>query len=928
LSFTTAKPILGFADSNQEKKETYMSKKLTLKGLALGAVLALGVSAFAGAPAQAATPTSTAKILTSPNKGTSLNTLQGASFAFKTNLDATLKSIDGKDLSKLTYLITNSSGAGLNFTSIGAVSANGYYHLLSADTADNISKDTSYDRLTATSSTTGVFTSLAAGSWAKQKAVVIANGSQDTTDSLDLGSNVLTITSSTDVKDAYAVTVQAFIDGNGDGKISDFEYAGTPVTINFLPTATATATTSVTSAVVGSGTLKATTIVDGVNNESLAGQIQIGFTRNGQKEKIAAANTSTDTADTTFDAGLAALKTTQTVATFGYPAASVDTLDAIDASVYAAQAYLNGNVKIGSVSNSTSTTGVKNASVDGIDQVKAANNASVTWTGTTVAQGDNSSTTAVKTGYTGDIAFSAKLISTDLTEVALSGVTVKVTLTKTALATGSTFTAGGVTLSPTSGPVTFTVTSDADGYIAFTGKGTGAVGDVVVVSVDALLSTGAYDTEIVQNTVTWADATLATPVVTNTVDSNNVRIAAGATYTLNYSVTDQFGAAPASGSYRYALSLTSNTTGAAFAYYPVVTGSTASQAIVDNSTAAGTYTVSAQLQKLVGGVWGPSGSAALTDVYVSAKVASAVSATVPTASVATIAKTLVAADLRVNNNAQTATSIGYSGTAATVAGTVTDSLGAALAGQTVTVTGEGLGFVSQDGKVYAIGSITVNADDNGAYQVSVFSTASGKKSITVTAGAATATKSITFSGVTSMSETNVLSLDVASLSQVGRAVTVTVKLVNKYGTAVDTAADAIAVSVTGVGSLSATKVETGTAGTATFQFVAGANDFGDAVITAKYTATDAAATVVSASKTLTVGITDAQVDVVNNRVTAVASFSKGKTVGFYVDGVKKWSKLSASDSDVVVNYNLKKGKHSVTVKISGGFITTETVVVK
>jgi hypothetical protein len=39
---------------NQEKKETYMSKNLTRKGLALGAVVALGSSLFAGTPATAA----------------------------------------------------------------------------------------------------------------------------------------------------------------------------------------------------------------------------------------------------------------------------------------------------------------------------------------------------------------------------------------------------------------------------------------------------------------------------------------------------------------------------------------------------------------------------------------------------------------------------------------------------------------------------------------------------------------------------------------------------------------------------------------------------------------------------------------------------------------------------------------------------------
>ena len=88
------------------------------------------------------------------------------------------------------------------------------------------------------------------------------------------------------------------------------------------------------------------------------------------------------------------------------------------------------------------------------------------------------------------------------------------------------------------------------------------------------------------------------------------------------------------------------------------------------------------------------------------------------------------------------------------------------------------------------------------------------------------------------------------------------------------------------------------------------------------------ATVKTVSKTVSFGATDEQIDIVSNRITAVASFSKGKTVSFYVDGVKKWSKLSASDADVVLNYNLKKGTHTVAVKISGGFSTVEKFIVK
>ena len=115
-------------------------------------------------------------------------------------------------------------------------------------------------------------------------------------------------------------------------------------------------------------------------------------------------------------------------------------------------------------------------------------------------------------------------------------------------------------------------------------------------------------------------------------------------------------------------------------------------------------------------------------------------------------------------------------------------------------------------------------------------------------------------------------------------------------------------------------------GKAVAKLIVGSTETGDAIV--KATVTDVDGVDVLKSLTTTINNTDASIDAVGKRVTAVASFSKGKTVAFYVNGEKKWSKLSASDADVVLNYNLKKGRNTVTVKISGGFVTTEVIVVK
>jgi len=160
----------------------------------------------------------------------------------------------------------------------------------------------------------------------------------------------------------------------------------------------------------------------------------------------------------------------------------------------------------------------------------------------------------------------------------------------------------------------------------------------------------------------------------------------------------------------------------------------------------------------------------------------------------------------------------------------------------------------------------------------------------------------------------------ATTSQTGRAVDVSVKVVNNAGTA--GAGRTVTFTSTGAGSLTAYSAVTDANGVAAVKLLAGAADNGDAVVTATVDGVTATA------GTVTFGTTDANVDIVANRVTAVASYSKGKTVALYVDGVKVWSKVSASDADVVLNYNLKKGTHTVAVKISGGFSTVEKFIVK
>ena len=904
-----------------------MSKNLTRKGLALAAIAALGVSVFAGAPAHA---TESSKILLAPTAGTTYTSIVGASFSLNNQIDPTIKSagLENKDLSKLKFLVTNSAAAYLTLDVIGAKTGAAVGDNVSAVTADTA--DTMGASYTSTASTIST----------KGKAIVVSGLSLDSADAAN-GGNHLTIKTTTDATDNVSVSVQAWIDDNGNNKIDTTELTSVVRSVNWVQASAVTATTTITSSTIGTSTLKASVVLgNDINMANLnAGDVGVKFTKNGSTLRTWAdqstnATYSVDVADTAY----VTADNAREVTAYTNNTTGGSNGEAIGANTYVAQAYFQGNtIKLGAASNATAPVN-GSVSADSTDTLEATASANVVET----LPATTTNATTVRTGYAGNITFTSKVKyrsvdgSTDYSAVG-AGVTVKVTLTNSALASTSSFVAGGKTLTSTSGAQSFTTTTAADGTISFTGAGTGAKGDAVVINLAVLQKTGGYTTAVTgQNTVTWADTALSTAGIVNTdlIGAAPVlKIVKGSTYNLNYVVSDQFGQAITTGSYRAKITTTDGT--AAFTYYATSNAGKISQAIVDNATAAGAYTVTAALYKwnATNSTWDDQSKTASVSVVTNTDVATAVSATAASSSaIATITKTLVNADLRVDNVTNTQALIGYgaSGTKHTISGTVTQASGAVLPGAVVTVTGAGLGFVVNNGAnaVYSVGSATINTNASGYYTVDIYSTTAGKQTVVVTSGAATKSVVVEFSGVTTTINTNVISLDVVSLSQVGRAVTVTVKVVDKFGNPVK--GIAAAVSVTGVGSLSASTATTAADGTATLQFLAGANDFGDAVITAKYTGVDAAGAeaVVSTSKTVTVGVTDAQIDIVGKRVTAVSSFTKGRTVSFYVDGVKKWSKLSASDADVVLYYNLKKGTHTVTVKISGGFVTTEKFIVQ
>jgi trimeric autotransporter adhesin len=601
--------------------------------------------------------------------------------------------------------------------------------------------------------------------------------------------------------------------------------------------------------------------------------------------------------------------------------------DTVQAGTVTAQNYIyKAAATAGLVKNGVQASYAVGAKVASAITVAGVGSATVSADGTAVYKGTTSA------------AFTATIKNSDGDAVA-AGVDVTILASKSS---SGTVTLNGTTLAATN--TTLYAKTDATGQVAIAVTNTsGAVGDSVTFSV------ASQGVTPVSKTATWADKVYGVLDLNDQTTAGTARnraVAEGAAYTFDLLVQDQF-KAPAGSDIRLVVATTGNTVSTNTV---ALTAGKASVAVADGGLTTGAATVAVSIQKLTDGIWAAIADASGVDwdgnagelgtvavnyyTQTDAITLNADAANYPSSTVADLAATATAAtpaalDSRVANGTAPAV---LAADKAVVSGKVTNaSTGAAKSGVVVSFTAAGLLFKSGD--VWSIGSASVLSND-GTFEVEVYSAAAGDKVVTVAVGAVTKTATVTFTGL-GASKTNVLSASGATSVQAGRAVDYTATVVDKLGNAVS--GFALKATVTGSGYFAGSVNADGSAslttdvnGKAVVKVLFSSNDQGTAVIT--FVDNDASTATADNLKSIAlsteVGSTDAQIDNVGKRVTAVASFTKGKTVSFYVDGVKKWSKLSASDADVVLFYNLKKGRHTVTMKISGGFITSEVIIVK
>ena len=902
-----------------------MSKNLTRKGLALGAVVALGTTLFAGAPAFAAN-----EVALVPTSGTSTSFITGQTFSLTANVGSTIPS---SSFSQLKTKVVNNSA--IAFT-------------------------------TAATQTGATLTGTGAKAASVTSTVIGGTGAT---------AGVAVVTLATAAADAGNFTVTSWLDANNNDVIDSAEFSAAPVTVTFIKQADVTSTTTITAPIAGDTTSTATIKFNNINNEQLTNTDVALYFTDGTGAALAGSSPTGAIAASEDLIPVGAWSTTNGVfsATSGTVTALVkDTAVKVQPYFKRAAADAAGFSLTADKIGTVATAGVIARAIDTF----VASAVQSTTAGVTTAGTPATADVAVDSAY--DVQVLAK-DATVTTPLAVAGAAVSYKVEVTA---GTLSATAGAVKSVTVGGVTHTSAATlpgATGVAKLTGT-TGANGKVTVRIATAGFVAGnkVKVTFYAENYTSAIETTNAAATYTGYITNaqgDKVVTTDGAAVNLNVSAVDQFGNALPDGydviaAFTSSSQATTAATSASANHVAIVSGK-AVLPILDNGTGSGTnrYAITIAKRIAAGGFDAAVATPAAAFDVVIASAADAAAGSVKLTATAggtelsqNTAKTAyvlgavtggpATADLGALSTADFGSFDGRQVlgtvptqvvTGAVIYGTVTSkatatAAAAAIPSAAVTVSGADLLFkATQSAKdVYGTSSLALAAGNTGQFSVTVYSHKVGKQLVTITSGAGTSVVEVNFVATASKTAAKNIVITAPTLTQSGRAVDAVITLTDKYGNVIDTSAAANAggtfsISTTGAGYANGTlATNTDSKGQASVKLVFGYGETGDAVITASYDADGTATTyaAVSAAATISSNITDAQIDNVGKRVTAVASFSKGKTVAFYVNGVKKWSKLSASDADVVLNYNLKKGRHTVTMKISGGFVASEVIIVK
>jgi hypothetical protein len=916
-----------------------MTKFMTRKGLALGAVFALTASALVSTPANAA-----GEISLAVNGGTGTSTILGEAFSLKATVGSLVPDSSNDEV---TFLVDNSTGATLTYTADAGTREVG----VNNDSIETTVVDGAGVAATAASS--------GASDYVKGGFTQDGDRTTITTAEAYLDNQTLSISSAATA--AHSVTVTAWLDADGSGTINNSEFASSPVTISFVTAANSGLVASyVTNPQVGDNTATAT-ITSSVVNVAQVAVANIGV----QFGKYSAGSIVTNVTGKTFALAVGTLANTAAAVTLNTTTkASLDTAATTTVAAFAASTSYTLRAVYSSNPNTAAWVVLGTADTRATGAVAAdATESSVTIT----ADSNVTAAGVVRKSYTGDVVYTVKALEADKDPVV--GATVRITTTAATQSTGI-LKINGVTVSE-SATQTHDAITDAAGLAVFTvTNSTGSTSDVL--SVTSVTVQGIVIVADATNlTFAAASYTLTDPVAVNATDVTRAVDAAGA-LTVTAKAIDQWSSVLTAADVRVKATLSGRTV--AVLTDSLADGS-ASFTVTDGANTTGDTTVTFTLEELNSSVWG-----SLVDYTVGSlnnytvKYSTQTDAVLITANNGTTSD-LAASQTRVttkawntnSNHLVAAVSTFDAGVTpgstlddetVTISGSVINaSTLVAKAGAMVTVSGDS-NILFVQGNVASFGSISFY-DADGVYSVDAFSNkVLSASTVTVTAGAASKTATVSFSA----GETNVgtaIAFTAPASANAGDALQIVATLTDKFGNAVDTdivaanfngdadttdigeTSAGFSVTATGPGvTLVSLPTATDAAGQAYVSRLLGSNDIsGNIVVTVTYGGADGVIGTglddITASITVRVGApaavaSDTKVNVGSFKgfVALYAKGYEGKKMSAIVAG--KWIVVAslASDFERVVRYTGAGYDIVTTIYIDGVKVQTFNVTTK
>jgi hypothetical protein len=854
-----------------------MSKNLTRKGIAFGAMVALGTSLFAGAPAQAA-----GEVTLEVSAGTGNATILGETFTVKASLGALVPSSSN---AKLKFAVTNASSAALTYA---------------VDNGETGSTTNSIKVDGTGSSTTGASSAAAD--------VVY--------DSAGTAGSVHTLGISTSATDATAVTVIAFLDSDNGDDLDSGEFQSAAVAINFVKAADAGLTTT-WSAQVGDSTVKASVKSTVVNVAQIANShigVQFGQYVNGTKTAITDAGDTYGTL-TAVNGAAASLNTDKNA----HEASDSSITASLAAGNYVAQAVWNKGsgdfVKVGSEVAFTLAAATADAT-NSAYEIVATENAT--------------SAGVVRKDFKGDVVYSVTIKDAD--KKALAGKTVR--LTTTSSLTG-TFKVNGVTAATSTG---YDATTDAAGVAKFViTSSTAAASDAF--NVATIKSEGVSLASGTIADLAWTAASYTAVEKSGVFASADLKRGVdGTSTTLEFVLVDQWKKALSSADYRVKATLSTRTVAV---LTDTLADGSASFTINDGALTTGQTTVALALEELSSGTWGSASTitASMSNrTYYWYSQTDAVTLNADGTSSADLSASYalnktVAVDTRLSNTAKTVLTASNPDEQVTITGTVSNATTlAAKEGAKVTVSGDS-SILFNVGDAYAFGSLTF-FDADGTLAINAYSNKVQTDTVvTVTSNGVAKTVKVSFTGPTAASVVSAVNVSAPQYLTPGASARVTFTAVDEFGNTVKMSSDnTVAVTTTGAGYLVSTPT-TSTDGVVSLTLITSPSDTG--VVTIKVVSSLTSSTTDDITSTATINLGSAPVAGATARIVGstkrffvgVEGNTLGRNVVVKVAG-KTFKTLKGSTAKKSYAVAAPKGSHKVTVFVGGKLVATRTISVK